>query len=102
MSDNAKFLWEFQGFVYAPGSSITMSSSSVLVDALVALGQMQLLGVRMTHLIEPRLVIEADGVHDQRVAVLRGRSSALTMRIRSGGCFAFSHTTRKNGPSCRM
>jgi hypothetical protein len=24
------------------------------------------------------------------------------MRIRSGGCFAFSHTTRKNGPSCRM
>ncbi len=42
----------------------------LLVDALIALGQMQLLGVRMAHLIEPRLVVEADGVHDQRVAVL--------------------------------
>src|SRR5438034_1585777 len=31
---------------------------------------MQLLGMRMPHLIEPRLVVESDRIHDQRVPVL--------------------------------
>src|SRR5690348_13692692 len=42
----------------------------ILIYPLVALDQVELVGGRMPHLVEPYLSIESDGIHNQRVSIL--------------------------------